>query len=290
MRILATHIAPSNHSPLARSACSSIIFAPWQDCCCLPRRMARRMLLSRPACRARQACGAPNGLAMSVKAPIRIVAFGLLASSAALCQTRNVQTTANPLPDAPSVQNASAQAAAKTQSVHEVFDAARVPRCEQANVRAASASGAAHFDLGHFDLRQPNQNGSRDLWAKRIFTSTPSQSSSHHSLESESLIGRAGDAAASVLVTHDDAGRKRLNTSYLLRVLTTTAAHSAAARSAYVPYWRRPASHPASDFGSTIGNDAGMNVFHEFKPGILQLVRSHEPKFLSAIGERISNK
>jgi hypothetical protein len=33
-----------------------------------------------------------------------------------------------------------------------------------------------------------------------------------------------------------------------------------------------------------------MKVFHEFKPGILQLVKSHTPKFVGAIGERISNK
>jgi len=49
-------------------------------------------------------------------------------------------------------------------------------------------------------------------------------------------------------------------------------------------------SRPASDFGSTFGSDAGMKVFHEFKPGILQLVKSHEPDFVSAIGERIGNK
>ena len=148
---------------------------------------------------------------------------------------------------------------------------------------------ASKVDLGHFDKQQPTPNGSRDYWAKRIFASTPSQSNSKHTSENRSLIRRASYAAASVLVTQDDTGRK-LNTSYLLRVLATTAAHSAAARSAYVPYWRRPQSRPASDFGSTIGNDAGMKVFHEFKPGILQLLKSHEPKFVSSIEERIGNK
>ena len=240
---------------------------------------------------ARQAGGAPDGLAMALMAPIWIVAFGLLASCAALCQSPpNVPTSANTLPDAPSLQNESAQAAAKTQSLQEVFDVARLVVRERANVGPASAGGAAHFDLGHFDRQQPNQNGSRDFLAKRIFASTPSQSNNNYTSESETLIRRAGYAAASVVVMHDDVGRRRLNTSYLLRVLTTTAAHSAAAHNTYVPYWRRPLSRPASDFGSSIGNDAGMNVFHEFKPGILQLVKSHEPKFVSAIGERISNK
>ena len=220
---------------------------------------------------------------MAVMAPIWIVAFGLLASCAALCQQRNVQTSANTLPNAPSLQNESAQAAAKTQSLREVFDAAHLPVWERAN--AASAGGAAHLDLGHFDRQQPNRNGSRNFLDKRIFASPPSHSNSNQTSEGESLIRRAGYAASGVLVTHDDAGRRRLNTSYLLRVLTTTAAHSA-----YVPYWRRQLSRPASDFGSTIGNDTGMKVFHEFEPGILQLVKSHQPKFVSAIGERIGSK
>jgi hypothetical protein len=224
---------------------------------------------------------------MAVTVPIWILAFGLMARCAALCQPPNVQTSANALPDAPSE---------KTQSLQEVVDAARLSVWERANVGAASAGGSAHFDLGHFDRQQPNQNGSRDFLAKRIFASTPSQNSSHYTSESESLIRRAAYAAASVVVTHDDAGKRRLNTSHLLRLLTTTAAHSAAAHSAYVPYWRRALSQPAStastasDFGSTIGEDAGMNVFHEFKPGILQLVKSHEPKFVSAIVDRIGNK
>jgi len=224
---------------------------------------------------------------MAVMASIRIVALGLLASCAALCQSPNVKTSPKTLPDA-SVQNESAQATAKVPWFQQVFDPVHLPMWERAN-GAASAGDAARFDLGHFDRQRPTQNGSRDYWAKRIFASTPSEGNSHHTSQSESLIRRASYAAASVLVTQDDTGRK-LNTSYLLRVLATTAAHSAAAHSAYVPYWRRPLSRPASDFGSTIGDDAGMKVFHEFKPGILQLVKSHEPKFVSAIGERISNK
>ena len=232
------------------------------------------------ACREQGTKTAPRtSSAMAVMAPIRIVAFGLLASCAALCQSPNVKTSPKTLPDAPSVQNESAQATTK---------AVGLPMWERAN-RAASARYVARFDLGHFDRQQPTQNASRGYWAKRMFASTPGQSNSNHTSESESLIRRASYAAASVLVTQDDAGR-RLNTSYLVRVLVTTAAHSAAVRSAHVPYWRRPQSQPASDFGSTIGNDAGMNVFHEFKPGILQLLKSHEPKFVSLIGERIVHK
>ncbi|HSZ62233.1 MAG TPA: hypothetical protein VK828_10570 [Terriglobales bacterium] len=45
-----------------------------------------------------------------------------------------------------------------------------------------------------------------------------------------------------------------------------------------------------NDFGSTIGGDAGMNVFHEFAPGIQQIVNAHTPKFVSSIEERFSRK
>jgi len=29
------------------------------------------------------------------------------------------------------------------------------------------------------------------------------------------------------------------------------------------------------DFGSTIGNDAALNLFHELEPGIRQMVKGH---------------
>jgi hypothetical protein len=33
-----------------------------------------------------------------------------------------------------------------------------------------------------------------------------------------------------------------------------------------------------------------MNLFHEFGPGIRQMVKGHTPKFASRIGERITNQ
>lgn len=102
---------------------------------------------------------------------------------------------------------------------------------------------------------------------------------------SNSLFGRATYAASSIVLTRDDQGNSRLNTSYLLRVLTSAVVHSA-----YRPYWKRSLSQPFSDFGATIGNDAGMNVFNEFKPGILQLVKTHEPKFVSRIEQHFEQK
>ena len=98
----------------------------------------------------------------------------------------------------------------------------------------------------------------------------------------DSLVSRATYAASSVLVTHDDSGRTLPNTSYFVRVLATAVAHSA-----YRPYWRRTASQPFSEFGANIGNDAGMKVWHEFEPGILQLMKNHEPRFVSRISEHV---
>jgi hypothetical protein len=95
-------------------------------------------------------------------------------------------------------------------------------------------------------------------------------------------MGRATYAASRILFTQDNSGRGSLNTSYFLAVLSSAAAHTA-----YRPYWRRSVSEPFSDFGSTIGNDAGMNLLHEFGPGLQQLMKSHAPKFVSRIEERL---
>ncbi|MGA8619117.1 MAG: hypothetical protein WB660_11445 [Candidatus Sulfotelmatobacter sp.] len=66
--------------------------------------------------------------------------------------------------------------------------------------------------------------------------------------------------------------------------LTSVAVHTA-----YRPYWARSPSATFSNFGSTIGSDAGVNLFHEFGPGIQHLVKGHTPKFVSKIEERITS-
>jgi hypothetical protein len=97
-------------------------------------------------------------------------------------------------------------------------------------------------------------------------------------------MGRASDAASRIFVTRDDSGKARLNTSYFLGVLASVAIHTA-----YRPYWTRSTSATFNNFGSTIGSDAGLNVFHEFQPGILQMVKGHTPKFVFRIGAAVSN-
>jgi hypothetical protein len=97
-------------------------------------------------------------------------------------------------------------------------------------------------------------------------------------------MGRASYAASRIFVTHDDSGKGRLNTSYFLGALTSAAIHTA-----YRPYWTRSTSETFNDFGSTIGSDAGMNVYHEFGPGIRKRVKGLAPRFVSRSAERINH-
>jgi hypothetical protein len=72
--------------------------------------------------------------------------------------------------------------------------------------------------------------------------------------------------------------------AYFLRVLT-----SVAIATAYHPYRTRSTSATFKTFVSTIGSDRGINILHEFEPGIRQIMKGHAPKFVSRIEERIAN-
>jgi hypothetical protein len=64
---------------------------------------------------------------------------------------------------------------------------------------------------------------------------------------------------------------------------------SVAIATAYRPDWARSPSAAFKTFGSTIGSDVGINLLHEFGPGIRQVVKGHTPRFVSRIEERITN-
>jgi len=100
---------------------------------------------------------------------------------------------------------------------------------------------------------------------------------------SGTLMGRATHAAVGVFVTRDESGKGRINTSYFLRALTAVAADTASR-----PYWRRSPGEPLADFGSTVGNDAGMNLLHEFGPGLQQMMKSHAPRFVTRMVEKVA--
>jgi hypothetical protein len=204
-------------------------------------------------------------------APVAVVSFVLVAVCAAVCQNADQS-----LPDAPSKQ-----IAPQEQNFNEFILEAR----SRSKLGALGIDPALMRRGGFAAFNEPvfNQTDSNTIIVRYFEPPPPKQS--YHTSSSGSMIGRATYAASRIFFTRDDSGKGRLNTSYLLRTLTSVAASTASR-----PYWRRPLGAPFSDFGSTVGNDAGMNLWHEFGPGIQQLMKSHAPKFISRIEERVSQK
>ena len=198
---------------------------------------------------------------MVVIASTRALPLLLLATCAAFAQQAGKQA----LPDAPSIH--------AIPTNHNALKAKA--RSSMPAVSMLREPLVLHFDPGHFDARpigsRPGTYSSGNLELAKA-------SNGYRASDSDNLFTRAFWAASSTFITRDGDGSMHLNNNYLLKVLT-----SAAASTADRPYWRRSASQPLADMGSTIGNDAGMNVLHEFQPGILQLVRNHQPKFVSKI-------
>lgn len=186
---------------------------------------------------------------MAGSVPIRAACFVMLSACGALCQQRQEKATS--LPEAPVVQ-ASAQ---------------------------ADVNGSAQFGNFVFYQEVPDQNSPRDFFTRHLYPTLPKRNLNYHPAN-EGLVRRATYAASRTLITGDDLGKARLNTSYLLRTLTSVARDTAS-----TPYWRRHLADPFSDFGSTIGNDVGMNVWHEFEPGIGKLLKNRTPKFVAALEE-----
>jgi hypothetical protein len=118
---------------------------------------------------------------------------------------------------------------------------------------------------------------------KRYFdTPFEKQETRYQASSKNNFLGRATDAAARMFVTRDEMGKRRINTSYVVGVLTSVAAHKASR-----PYWARSNSVPIGDVGSTFGNDAGINLMHEFGPGLRQAVAGRMPSFVFRVEKRI---
>ncbi|HZZ15140.1 MAG TPA: hypothetical protein VFE08_04175 [Candidatus Sulfotelmatobacter sp.] len=126
------------------------------------------------------------------------------------------------------------------------------------------------------------QGSSSDFFDQYLYPALLKRNINYHPSSSDSLVGRAMYAASRIFVTRDESGRGRVNTSYFVAVMSSAAIHMANR-----PYYRRSASAPFSDFGSTVGNDAGMNLLHEFRPGLEQLMKNHAPRFVTKIEERV---
>jgi hypothetical protein len=192
------------------------------------------------------------------------------------------------LPDAPSFQPPT-----QAEKFQAFVDEARSPLILGAvgvNARMMRETALGHFTPGP----QPSftalyrvalvQKESSAFFGKYLYPSLLKQDPRYYSSTSDSFMGRASYAASRILITRDDSGKRRVNTSYFLGVLT-----SVAITTAYRPYWARSTSAAFNNFGTTIGSDAGINILHEFGPGIQQMVKAHTPKFVSRIEERITH-
>jgi hypothetical protein len=240
--------------------------------------------------------------------PIGVLVFLLLDACGALCQADcfsvdvlQAGDTNSPqlqqqemrawraLPDAPSLNHPT-----EASKLQAFVDGARPPTIRRAvGIKAAAIS---EKELGYLAPRlQPSftasykevfaQNESRTFFAKYLYPSLLKRNLRYHPSTSGSFASRATYAASRIFVTRDEAGKRRLNSSYFLGVLTSVAIHTA-----YRPYWARSTSATFNSFGSTIGGDAGINLFHEFGPGIRQMVKGRAPKTALWTGERTRQK
>jgi len=205
----------------------------------------------------------------------------LLVAGGALCQQQPEKVALSSLPDAPSMQ-----ASAQTETLWTLPRQASLPpaTADQSITREIeSASIVRHPSFIVLRNAEPAQN-SNDFFERFLCPALLKRNLNYHASSSDSLMGRAAYAASRIFVTRDATGKATVNTTYFLGVLSSAALHMA-----YRPYWNRSATAPFTDFGSTIGNDAGMNLFHEFRPGLEQLMKNHAPKFVSKIEERMGH-
>jgi hypothetical protein len=112
---------------------------------------------------------------------------------------------------------------------------------------------------------------------------------------SDSFLDRVTRAASGLVFTRDGSGKRKVNTPYLLGVLASAAVatatyrptSAAVAADLYRLHGAVTASGTFGNFGSTVGGDAGKNIFHEFWPSIRQLLGRRSPKVLQRVEERI---
>jgi hypothetical protein len=236
-------------------------------------------------------------------APVQIISFFVLSACGAWCQSARPSVdllqekgsnspevrpqerrTWRFLPDAPS-----GQPATQTDRFHPFVHEARSPSILGAVginagiVREAEPGGVSPRPrnlTASYEAAFAPSNSS--IFDKYLYPSLGKRILRYHPSTSGSFMGRATYAASRIFITHDDSGKGKLNTSYFLGMLT-----SVTVESAYRPYWARSTSATFNNVGSTIGSDAGINLLHEFGPGIRQILRGHGPKFVSSLADRI---
>lgn len=251
--------------------------------------------------------GFAGGAVVKRTATIRVISFVLFATCGALCQKppsivspqgfqfdssnslelRTPQLCAErSLPDAPSALKAQTH----VERTFRFVNTAALPSMRGADTGAMRETLNGHFIPGpqHSLTRLYPiafvQEAPSAFLAKYLYPPLLIQDTHYYGSTSNNFMGRASYAASRIFVTRDDSGKARLNTRYFLGVLSSVALHAA-----YRPYQTRSNSETLNNFGSTIGGDAGINVFHEFKPGVRQMLKGLTPKFASRIEERLTH-
>lgn len=206
---------------------------------------------SKPKCRAAHKLFATPQKEAFVKrtTPIRVISFFLLACCAASCQEL-ASSEWKSLPNAP----LSIQPPRQVERFHTFFIGEGLQR--GAGQGQSAPGPQPSFTILHQVAFVP----------RKISVYAPSTSAS--------LMGRVSYAASSLLIARDGSGKGKLNTTYFIEVLTSVAAHAA-----YRSPKERSTSTTFNNLGSTIGSDAGINVYHEFGPGIRQIVKKLTPRF-----------
>jgi len=131
----------------------------------------------------------------------------------------------------------------------------------------------------------PDQKGSESapLFFKHLTPALLHPNTRYMASDRDTVVGRATDAASRIFVTRDETGKRKFNSPYFLRLATAVAADSASRK-----YRAHSSTAPLSDFGSNVGNDAGMNLLHEFGPAVRKMATSHLPEFITRIEEHVT--
>lgn len=212
-------------------------------------------------------------------APVGVLLFVALAAFSAMSQDAG-----QALPDAPSaripIQNPISIEDQRRRLI--IVQRARTPGLGVAGLESGAGRGFTNPDDMSL-AKTYSRKDSSSVFNKYLYPPVGARRT-FSSSSSGSLMGRATTAASRIFVVRDESGKGRLNTSYFLRTLTSVAAETASR-----PYWRRSVGQPFSDFGSTVGNDAGMNVLHEFAPNLQHVMKSYAPRFVSRIEQRIGH-
>jgi hypothetical protein len=225
---------------------------------------------------------ATTALAQS-KTPVANSSHRVLGNVSSSHKQRQPIDAVQPLPDAPS-----AQAQHPAETLQMASETARLPlpvsEVAMPQVHAGSAVALPEAPSASLLFRPvPEKKESGAFLTRYLNPSYQPRGSRYQPSSSEKVMGRATDAASRVFLMRDPTGKAHVNTAYFLRVLTTVAAENASRR-----YRARSGTAPLTNFGSTVGNDAGMNLLHEFGPGIRQKVEGHMPEVVSRIAQHLS--